>query len=233
MSGQNRFEMVKDEAQHLYIHIAEGQSRGAPARQSAKTLWQLMLRVNALSYMNKEKFLLLPVREQRVGVKGLLPFTKDGQVKLFLKFVADCERIDKNVRQMAKAALASTRSRARKRQQTSAPTAKELEWFTGTVNRIDAGSRTVYATLFDQDNREYAADFDLAVIQESGLDEGDDFFCIVTDEGEKSVVTLIRREPQEVSPDVRAAIGDKIEQAFQGFEDDDEPADAPYTRPSQ
>jgi hypothetical protein len=108
------------------------------------------------------------------------------------------------------------------------PPEMRIDWFTGTVNAIDG--EVAYVTLLDEDCKEHAAQLNSARVVEAGLKQGDHFLCLLTGDGDRTEMELIRREKQPITDEQRKGIHLLVREAVQLLSETDHAAPGPESK---
>ena len=104
---------------------------------------------------------------------------------------------------------------------TQKPRNRLIEWFTGTLERIDGDD--AHVTLADSQGREYYAEFQASMFTGRQINEGGQFFCLVQNEAEGTKVVLLPRDPHKLTDEDWARIKVECDGLFEHYEEDEGP----------
>jgi hypothetical protein len=200
-------EAATDQCEQLIADAQTASRDESRIRKREETVWPIKVASEALHVAaDPPGFLIKPLDQQLMTVMGLQTAVTLPEVRSFLVAIASHPAVDSKVRGAANAVLASTD----KKSKVIRSKLKNLVWFTGRINRIDEKEETAYATLHDDERREYGAEFALSKIKEANLKEGDTLICVVIESTDKTTMTLLPRRKRELSLEEANSISRKI-----------------------
>lgn len=111
---------------------------------------------------------------------------------------------------------------------------EKLDWFTGVVNRIT--KQAAFVELIDEGSRAYVARLKPKLVADAGLEPGDEFFCVLSDNPDGRVQTQLRKWDQppltpEEKVDIERLVGEVVDLLAAPEADHAEKVDPPGGRP--